>query len=434
MTSVILGHCYTTKNKGDAGIVIATIETIKKQSPGVRIRGMSTFSSRDQEFIHHHEDYRASGAEMVPALLPEDKLYLFGKTLRSPIAKIFSVVKNCYLLAQGYLLHSLNPKWAFGDVGQALRALDDADVFISKGGSFIYNEGGIRGDISLFKLLIPFWVAKSLGLRTIILGQSLGPFNTVLSKHLFKWFLPSIDKIYLRERRCLRYLDYLEPASYVDKLDDCPDLAFALTSEGFVPIVDTDDGAPCIGLTIVNHRFKTPQARQAYIEILGQTIAFLAERYPGARFYIFPQVLSAAVDGSVDMELSSEVASFCRERHGVPLELVEGDYDARALRETYRRMRFFVATRLHSSIFASTVGVPTIVFGYHGTKAEGIWHDLGFGELFFDINAVDWQQVRAALETITGSEEAVSAGLIERTGQWRKRINDVVGGELVRNS
>jgi colanic acid/amylovoran biosynthesis protein len=433
MTSVILGHCYTTKNKGDAGIVIATIDSIKEQSPGVRIRGMSTFSSSDEEFIHHHADYQSAGAEMVPALLPEDKLYLFGQTLTSPVAKILSVIKNCYLLAQGYLLYKFNPKWAFGDVGKALRAIGDADVFISKGGSFIYNEGGVRGDISLFKLLLPFWVAKSLGLRTIILGQSLGPFNTTLSKRLFKWFLPSIDRIYLRERRCLRYLDYLDPARYVDKLDDCPDLAFALNSEGYAPILDTDDDMPHIGLTIVNHRFKNLQARQVYIEVLGQTIFYLSERYQGARFHIFPQVLSAAVDGSVDVELSSEVVSFCLERHGIALELIEGDFDARALRETYRRMRFFVATRLHSSIFAATVGVPTIIFGYHGTKAEGIWHDLGFGELFFDINAVDWPQVRTALETIITGEAAISARLIERTELWRKRISKIVGDELALN-
>src|SRR5690606_10741865 len=85
MTNVVLGHCYTTENKGDAGIVIATIETIKAQSPGVRLKGISTFSSRDDAFVHHHEDYKAAGAEMVPALLPEDKLYLFGRIFTSPL-------------------------------------------------------------------------------------------------------------------------------------------------------------------------------------------------------------------------------------------------------------------------------------------------------------------------------------------------------------
>lgn len=434
MTNVILGHCYTTKNKGDAGIVIATIETIKARSPGVRIRGMSTFSSRDEEFVHHHDDYRAAGAEMVPALLPEDKLYLFGRPLTSSFAKVLSVLINFYLLAQGYLLYKLNPKWAFGDVGQALRALGDSDVFISKGGSFICNEGGIRGDISLLKLLVPFWVAKSLGLRTIILGQSLGPFNTALSRRLLGWFLPYMDRIYLRERRCLRYLSYLSPSRYTDKLDDCPDLAFALTSEGFAPILNTDDGRPHVGMTIVNHRFKSPEARQAYIEVLGKSIDFLANRYPGARFHVFPQVLSAAVDGSLDMELSSEVVAYCRQQHSIELELVEGDFDARALRETYRRMRLFVATRLHSSIFAATVGVPTIVFGYHGTKAEGIWHDLGFGELFFEIDAVDWPRIQTALETIAADENGISGRLLERTGLWRARIGEVVGHELARNA
>lgn len=432
MTNVVLGHCYTTENKGDAGIVLATIETIKAQSPGVKLKGISTFSSRDDAFLHHHEDYKAAGAEMVPALLPEDKLYLFGRVFTAPLAKLLSFAKNCYLLLQGYLLYKINPALPPGDVGQALRALDEADIFISKGGSFIYNEGGFRGDISLFKLLIPFWAAKALGVRTVILAQSLGPFNSSLSKRMFGFFLRYIDKIYLREDRCLRYLDYLPKVAYAEKIDACPDLAFALSSEGYAPIFEINDGRIHIGMTIVNHHFASQQARQAYIEVLGKTVVFLRQRFPDALFHIFPQVLSRAVDGSVDLQLSREVQEYCKAQHGIALQLIEGDFDARTLRESYRRMRMFVATRLHSSIFAASVGVPTIVFGYHGTKAEGIWHDLGFGELFFDINSVTWLDVETALQAIIDDEAGISSALLERTEQLKRQINGVVHDELLR--
>lgn len=434
MTSVVLGHCYTTKNKGDAGIVIATIEAIKAHAPDVQLAGISTFSSRDDEFLHHHGDYEVAGAKMVPALLPEDKLHLFGRSLTSPLAKLLSFVKNCYLLLQGMVLFRLNRNWARGDVGLALSALADADIFISKGGSFICNEGGFRGDISLFKLLVPFWVVKSLGLRTIILAQSLGPFERRLSKWMFKVSLRYIDRIYLREFHCLRYLSYLPSRAYEGKIDSCPDMAFALSSEGFPPLFEVEDGVHHIGLTIVNHRFANAAARQAYIEVIGKAVAYLRDRLEGARFHIFPQVLSPATDGTVDLQLSSEVVDHCRSAHGIEVDLIEGDFDARVLRETYKRMRLFVATRLHSSIFAASTGVPTIVFGYHGTKAEGIWHDLGFGELFFDINSVRWPAVETALATLLADEKGISRRLTERTGEWRQRIDEVVGNELARYS
>lgn len=434
MTNIVLGHCYTTKNKGDAGIVIATIETIKAHAPDARLAGISTFSSRDDEFAHHHGDYEAAGAKMVPALLPEDKLHLFGRTLTSSPAKLLSFVMNCYLLAQGMLLFRLNRNWAPGDVGRALSALADADIFISKGGSFLCNEGGFRGDLSLFKLLVPFWVAKSLGLRTIVLSQSLGPFESRLSRWMFGVFLRYIDRLYLRESHCLGYLAYLPPEAYENKIDDCPDMAFALSSEGFPPLFEVEDGTDHVGLTIVNHRFADDAARQAYVTVIGKAVAYLRDRLGGTRFHIFPQVLSPATDGTVDLQLSGAVVDHCRRAHGIEVDLIEGDFDARVLRETYRRMRFFVATRLHSSIFAASAGVPTIVFGYHGTKAEGIWHDLGFSELFFDINTVDWPQVEAALETLLASEKDISRRLAERTGAWRQRIDEVVGNELARYS
>ena len=430
MTNVVLGHCYTTENKGDAGIVLATIETIKAHSPGVRIKGISTFSSRDDAFLHHHQDYEAAGAQMVPALLPEDKLYVFGRVLSSSPAKLLSFIKNSYLLIQGFLLYRINPAWSFGDVGRAFKALDEADIFVSKGGSFIYNEGGFRGDISLFKLLVPFWAAKAMGVRTIILAQSLGPFNTPLSQAMFKFFLRYMDRIYLREDRCLRYLKYMPESAYAAKIDSCPDLAFALSSEGYASIFDARDGHTHVGLTIVNHRFANEQARQAYINILGNAVDLLRQRFADARFHVFPQVLSPAVDGTVELELSREVLVHCKTRHGIDLEVIEGDFDARVLRESYRQMQFFVATRLHSSIFAASVGVPTIVFGYHGTKAEGIWNDLGFGKLFFDINSVTWQQVEQSLNSIIDDKAAISAKLLSRTMEWRTRINEVVHNEL----
>lgn len=434
MTSIVLGHCYTTKNKGDAGIVIATIEAIKRHAPESQITGMSTFSSRDDEFLYHHDDYEKAGATMVPALLPEDKLHLFGYSLTSSFAKLISFIKNCCLLALGLLLLRFNRNGGRGDVSRALSALENADIFISKGGSFICNEGGFRGDISLFKLLVPFWIAKAFGLRTIILAQSLGPFDSRLSRWMFRASMRHIDKIYLREFHCLRYLNYLPAALYDDKIDYCPDMAFALTSEGFSPLFEIEKGSNHVGLTIVNHRFASTDARQTYIEIIGQTVSYLRDHLEDTRFHIFPQVLSPATDGTVDLQLSRQIVAYCHKAHNIDINLIEGDFDPRVLRETYKKMRCFIATRLHSSIFAASAGVPTIVFGYHGTKAEGIWHDLGFDELFFDINCVRWPQVETALATLLASQQDISHRLTERTHQWCLRIDEVVKNELARFS
>lgn len=43
-------------------------------------------------------------------------------------------------------------------------------------------------------------------------------------------------------------------------------------------------------------------------------------------------------------------------------------------------MDYFIATRLHSSIFAIGEGVPSLVIAYHGTKAQGIFHNIDLDE------------------------------------------------------
>ena len=155
-----------------------------------------------------------------------------------------------------------------------------------------------------------------------------------------------------------------------------------------------------------------------------------AKRFPGTCFHVFPQVINKQADGGEDAMLAREVAAYCERRHGIALDLIEGDFDARTLQQSYARMRYFVATRLHSSIFAASAGVPTIVFGYHGTKAEGIWHDLGFDDLFFDINALHWPEVERSLETLIRQERDISTKLLGRTREWREKITEVVRNEL----
>lgn len=427
---IVLGHCYTTENKGDAGIVLATVSEINAVAPDVELIGISTFASSDGAFQVHHADYRSAGVRMVPALLPEDKIFKNGKVFTSTAAKAASFSLNLLSLAWTLLVYKKWPGLAPEELTQTLDALAGADVFISKGGSFICNDsGGIRGDISLFKLLVPFAIAKRLGVRTVVLGQSLGPFTTRSSRVLFRLFSRYIDRIYLRERVGLKYLTFMGPNFARQKLDDCPDVAFALEAELFKPVIEIGD-RPAIGLTIVNHRFADESARETYVDIICRAVDFFAKRIEGAKFYIFPQVLSPHVDGSVDIELSKIVAARCRRQYGVTPEVLEGDYDARALKETYRRMRFFIATRLHSSIFAVSAGVPTVVFGYHGSKAEGVWRGLGFERFFFDINSVKWPLVERALAELLQNEKEIALEIAAQARRNRRRIREVVQNEI----
>lgn len=427
MKNIVIGHCYTTENKGDAAIILATVEHLKRANPDCKLTGVSTFSQSDAAYREHHEALTEAGLPIMPALLPEDKIHLFGRVLEGANAKAASFLFRTSVLLVTLLLRGMGYR-GHGQLQRTLDAIEGSDLFVSKGGSFLYSLGGIRGDVSLFKLLVPFWIASRSGTRTIILAQSLGPFNTKFSEWMMRYTLRYIDRVYLRERVCMRYLRFLTAAE-LSKIADCPDLAFSLVSEGYDPLDIDYSGSP-VGLTIVNHQFKHGDARARYIDAIIESVSNLANRWPDAKFYVFPQVLSRHVDGSVDLQFARFIAQECASRTGITLQVLAGDHDPRVLQQSYARMRCFLATRLHSAIFAASVGVPTIVFGYHGSKAEGIWEDLGFPELFFDIERISLPDLERALELVASSNDLVKFKLHQSCSVIQSKIETVIESEV----
>lgn len=427
MPNIVIGHCYTTENKGDAAIVLATIDQLKRASSECNLTGVSTFSGNDAAYLNHHKALEDAGLRIVPALLPEDKLKVMDRVFEGTVAKAISFSVRALTLGTTIMARRIGLRWR-SPLHQPIDVIEQADLFVSKGGSFLYSLGGIRGDISLFKLLVPFWVAARSGVRTVVLAQSLGPFNTRLSEWMIRRALRYIDRIYLRERVCMRYLHFLTPKE-LEKIADCPDLAFALESAGHSPLNIDYSGNP-VGITIVNHQFKDEEARRRYIDTIIASVDYLAAWWPNAKFYVFPQVLSRHVDGSVDVEFAELIAQECLARTGNALEIVAGDHDPRVLQQSYARMRCFLATRLHSAIFAASVGVPTLVFGYHGSKAEGIWQSLGHPDLYFDIEQIHWPDVERSLEMLVGSGDVIRRDFHERCAVIRKQIIEVVDAEV----
>jgi polysaccharide pyruvyl transferase WcaK-like protein len=57
------------------------------------------------------------------------------------------------------------------------------------------------------------------------------------------------------------------------------------------------------------------------------------------------------------------------------------------LKACYGQMDLFIASRLHSGIFAIGAGTPTLFLGYL-TKTQGITTRLGLSNYFLDINEI----------------------------------------------
>lgn len=108
-------------------------------------------------------------------------------------------------------------------------------------------------------------------------------------------------------------------------------------------------------------------------------IRFLKTKY-NATFYIFPQVINRSQFGDEDLKLAKKIYAELDSDLKDCVQLIEGNFESIDLAKTYGQMDFFIATRLHSSIFSVNQNVPIVNISYHGTKSEGTFELLNYSE------------------------------------------------------
>ncbi len=427
MKQFLLIHSYSDFNKGDAAIIIATIQSLRSQYIGCHISLQSTFAAEDPYFIDEHQELRKYADAVYPSLFPQ----LFLKTRRGFVrydTKSKHIALFKYTLKN--LLNYVSIKlwggliWATNNERASLQAIKDSDIVISKGGSFLCSNGSLREDISLIRVMHPFFIAKLFRKKTIVLAQSLGPFESRFSRAIFRFFIKYIDKIYFREKESLFLLKKDGVHFPREKVAFCPDMAFNLDSSLGKKIFVPDSSKINIGITIVDFDFKSELSRKNYFAVFKNMFDELSRDYE-VHFYIFPQVINRHPETEVeDLRLAREIIKESNNPRNVTL--IEGNYECVDLVETYATMDVFVATRLHSSIFSTSRCVPTLNISYHGTKAEGTFELLGCGQYVFKIATVDPMVLDKAIREIIQNRKVIREQLSVSVQSIKKEIEHAI--------
>ena len=103
---------------------------------------------------------------------------------------------------------------------------------------------------------------------------------------------------------------------------------------------------------------------------------------------------------------------------GVEAELMDMPTKPELLRAAYGQMDLFIATRLHSGIFAIQMGVPTLFIGYLH-KTRGLMEMLGMEEWMLEIGDVTEEVLWHKLEALWLCRDAVRSMLAERVPALR---------------
>ena len=431
-----LTHCYTDQNKGDAAIITATTQLIRKLDTKSEIIMYSTFGPNDKKFHEEHEFVGGFADKLFPGMFyqPEPVIGQNDKSRIVHFAWILAKFSILLLFRNKTILSLFFTKLELEGIKEFL----SSDIIVSKGGSYITTQNkSLRQTLTLITMLYPFFLSKRYGKKIVIFSQSLGPVNGRFNQWLMRKALSNISKIFLREDTCLK--QYKEVADLKSKVDISiiPDSAFYIHNEEVKSSHDIhfEKEAFNVGMTIVDHAYKYIEDEhtknlkiEEYKTSIISSIEFMIKKYD-AYVHIFPQVIVAnSHKGHNDVRISREIEKICEEKgYGKRVKYHFGDFNPMQLRAMYDSMSIFIGTRLHSVIFSLSQNVPSINIAYHGTKSQGIMKSLeGFSDYVMSIDDITPELLIKKISALVDERQELVSSLERQNVQLKLHLENAM--------
>jgi colanic acid/amylovoran biosynthesis protein len=379
--NVLIVNGYSARNRGDGMIINQMIRLFRERGCAVRLMS---------------DD-------------PEDRLR-DDVAWEKPIADIWPDprVRRSRLTTAGNIVRC----WIRPPAERA--AFRWADVCVSAGGGYLYDDGGRASRVNLVRRLLPLRAARRAGVPVVLFSQSIGPFASPLSARLAGAELRRADLVIVREELSLdvcRALGVAAPAL-------CDDVAFALRPDeepvgASLPQVDR----PAIGVTVMSALPGVDADGCAHYHraLLEGLVQGLQGR--GEDVLVVSQVAAHATDD--DRMAAAELAD-ALERRGRRARFVDLGHESDAgLTGFYGALELVVASRLHSGILALCAGTPIVALSYL-PKTDGVVARLGWGELVLPARGLDADALARTLASALARKDDLRRELSERLPAIRR--------------
>ncbi|AJY73972.1 polysaccharide pyruvyl transferase family protein [Paenibacillus beijingensis] len=374
--NVLIINAHSSMNKGDAGIMLSMIDSLRSSIDSCNIKIKTRFPEVDAPV------YDVSVAECIENI--KDKKS--GK-----IGKIKIISKLFRQLGTKYDDKSGDYEWA--------------DVVVSCGGGFLLTHG-----LSVMTLqhLLQIKVALDYKKPVVIYSQSIGPFYNKTIKFIASMVLKKVDKIFVREYISVKWLKSM---GITESVEVVPDSAFSMHMQQsdevdeLIASIRRKHSGSLVGLTARDWHFpevSDPQGHRArYVESLRYTVEHLEKTYQ-AKVLVMPQVLGPNAFND-DRIISREILNECKASGA---ELIDQDFNPRHLKYLYSHMDMFIGTRMHSNIFSLANSVPTVAINYEH-KTKGIMELLELNDYIIDINEITSEKLTEMVDRCWLNRETV---------------------------
>ncbi len=370
MSKYAMLNCWDDLNKGDLGIMLATVNEFRRQDQGCDIIGISCFNKADSSFENGHVLLRRFVPDIYPAIFGTLGLSIGGVYRKDVLSKFIALgLENiryglCMMLPPSLARYCLN-----SDERNTLDNIKACDVAFSKGGSVFTDYNSKRGAFALVRLCRFYKLLTKFGIKYYILGQSFGP---VISKSGIKatnYVIDHAEHVYIREMECIRKYPQLHLKN--DNVSYSNDVGFLI--EPMEPTgISIDHTCINVGVTI-----RGEENDEGYLTAMKEMMCYLINEKK-AHVHIFQQV---SMDSEPDNIAADKIVARFNEETVRHITYHRENYLPQELCWLYGQMDYFIGTRLHSTIFAMRAGIPALGIVYHGTKTQGIYENVGVSEL-----------------------------------------------------
>jgi len=383
---ILVTNAYSYKNKGDAAIVLALLEEIRRVFDKPEIVIQTTDVLNDEGMY---------GAPVASSLL---WILLSRVRDRSPLVRVWvplSGIATLLCFCIGFRLFGRCPDFLLSkDLKEFVRENRRADFAIGCGGGYLRSPNASLRETILFGVVcLNLLTAKYLGKNVYLYSQSIGPVHSRLQRNMLRFTLTHMDLIELREDASLEYVQQLKiPTRTVVTADP----ALLLGGRGKFPAkqVKLRRGRLHVGIT-VRRWFDNPKDFEAYLLAVAKTIDYLIMHHDAEVFYI-PQVVAENFSDD-DRATARQVWRNVKKR--TYFTMVEADLHPLEIIGICSEMDIFIGTRMHSNIFALISDVPVVAIGYEH-KTKGIMRGLGLEELTVDIHHANFSSLKQKVDLL----------------------------------
>lgn len=408
---VLLVNFHSTMNAGDLGLLLCTREFLLRAFPSCEIKVSANWPEEPA--------LRENGFTVVPSTFSLSGL---NKGL-----SVFQQIQN-FLITIAQLCNT-NSKRLFSNPGvnQFRSSYNMADLVMSVPGNQFFSKGrfGWPFPVNIADILLAHRYHKPL----IVLPQSIGPLNRWWEKALIRSGYGKARWIFLRDDYSLKLAESL--GLPLEKVRFVPDLALGLhpaNSDNAIEILKSygvDLTRPTLGVTLISRMSRSLDCETIcnYYEVIKTSLANFSCMFR-IQLVFFNQVTGPMIEENDGIPTARIVTSLMQD--GIEAIHIEEKFSPAMLKACYGQMDAFLATRLHSGIYATGMSVPTLFIGYL-TKTRGVVKSLNLEDDFIDIKELSPDIVLSKLVSLWVNRHERNKSLDKVIRVARQKIEDTVG-------